>query len=320
MKIIGYDEIKKNISFKDLFEPVRQAFIDFSTGKLIAAPVNLLHFEDMSDVHIKMAALKDYPYFSIKVVSMFHRNREKNISIHGGTIFLFSAETGHLTAILKDEGLITDLRTATAGAIITDKVANQSADSVSIIGTGTQAFNQIVALKELRNLERIVIYGRNTDNAVVLKKNFQEHLFESKIKIAQTLEEAVKESQIIITTTSSTQPLVKAEWLSDQHITAVGADDTFKKEIEDRCFEKADRIFVDSLDLNKKYGEYSHVYLQNNKIEEKTKEFGHFFSEVGQDNRKQGLTIAKLVGLGVQDLAASIVVMDIYTTLIKNKQ
>ena len=111
-------------------------------------------------------------------------------------------------------------------------------------------------------------------------------------------------------------PLVKGDWLVDgQHITAMGADDLYKRELDSTCFEKAAAIYVDSIQLNKQYGEFSEALNQQPAIMDKTHEFGQLFSQVAPIPQKDEVTIAKLVGLGVQDLAAATVVMSKYFSL-----
>lgn len=313
MIIIELDEIERLVSLKDLFEPVRQSFIDYSSGKVIASPVNLLHFDNHADAHIKIAAMKGYDYFTIKVATMFPDNSTKNLPVNNGAIFIFDANTGAFTATLIDKGYLTDLRTAVAGATITHEVAKKNADTVSVIGTGFQAFYQIVALQELRPIQKLTVYGRNLSNVALLKNKIENAIPNIQIKVSSTIEESVKNSEIIITTTSSTTPIVKSNWLTyGQHITAMGADDTFKNELDIKCFEKANSIFIDSIELNKTYGEYKEAFARKPSIIDKTFEFGQFFSNDKNPKTENGLTIAKLVGLGVQDLATATVVMNKY--------
>lgn len=306
-------EIEKLVSLKDLFEPVRQSFIDYSSGKVIASPVNLLHFSNNADAHIKIAAIEGYDYFTIKVATMFPKNNMKNVPINNGAIFIFDADTGAFIATLIDKGYLTDLRTAVAGATITHEVAKKEAETVSVIGTGFQAFYQIVALQALRPIQKLTIYGRNLTHVAELKNKIKKAIPYILIEVASTIEEAVKNSEIIITTTSSTTPIIQSNWLTyAQHITAIGADDTYKKELDIQCFEDAKSIYIDSMELNKKYGEYKEAFAQNPSIINKTFEFGQFFSSDKSPNIESGLTIAKLVGLGVQDLAAATIVMNKY--------
>ena len=308
---ITYEQITKVLKVEDLFEPLKAAFIAYNSPNLIGIPVNLLHFPNGGDTHIKIAALANYDYFSMKVVSMFPENKKRDLSPYSGAIFLFDATTGFPAAILNDKGIITDLRTAAAGAIITDFVADKTAKSVAVIGTGLQAFHQIVALSKLRTIETLTIYGRNLEKAETLKDKFEKAKVAIDIKITGDAEKAVKNSKIIIATTSSKTPLVKGEWLQKgQHITAVGADDIYKNEIDSNCFERADNIFIDSIELNRKYGEFSHAVKSSPNLIDKTIEFGNAFHDETLSNNQHKITVAKLVGVGIQDLAASVVIMN----------
>jgi len=308
---ISYQQVKELLHLEDLFEPVKQAFIASNSPDLIGIPVNLLHFPNGADTHIKIAALKGYNYFSIKVVSMFPENVKQNLSPYSGVIFLFDSTTGFPAATINDKGLITDLRTAAAGAIITDFLAAETAKSVAVIGTGLQAYYQIVALAKLREIDQLIIYGRNSNKSLALKEKLTKSNFNFHISTVNKVEEAVKNSEIIITTTSSKTPLVKGKWLrKGQHITAMGADDVYKNEIDSNCFERADKIFIDNLKLNTKYGEYSHALKISPVLIDKTINFGKAFQNKVFSNNQNKITVAKLVGVGVQDLAASIVIMN----------
>ena len=308
---ITYERINDLLRIEDLFEPVKQAFIDYNPSSLIGIPVSLLHFPNNADTHIKTAAIKGYDYFSIKVVSMFPENAKQNLSPFSGAIFLFDAKTGFPTAILNDKGIITDLRTAAAGAVITDFVASKSSNSVAVIGTGTQAYHQVFALAKLRRINTLAIYGRSKEKALSLKEKLAHSYPDLKVDVVDSIEKAVKESEIIITTTSSKIPLIKGKWLQKgQHITAVGSDDIYKNEIDSDCFHVADTIFIDSLELNKQYGEYAHAIKSSPDLIDKTIEFGAAFQNKAFENSEKKITIAKLVGVGIQDLAASIVVIN----------
>ncbi|SEB87140.1 ornithine cyclodeaminase [Tenacibaculum sp. MAR_2009_124] len=308
---ITYEQIKELLKIEDLFEPVKRAFIDYNSSSLIGVPVSLLHFPNNADTHIKTAAIKGYDYFSIKVVSMFPDNAKQNLSPYSGAIFLFDGKTGFPAAILNDKGFITDLRTAAAGAIITDFVASKSSTSVAVIGTGIQAYYQVFALAKLRQINKLAIYGRSKEKALSLKKKLTHSYPGLNVNLVDSAENAVKESEIIITTTSSKRPLVKGKWLQKgQHVTAVGSDDVYKNEIDSDCFNFADNIFIDSFELNKKYGELSHAIESKPNLIDKTIEFGAAFQNKAFQNSENKITVAKLVGVGIQDLAASVVVMN----------
>ena len=311
MRQINYEQINNLLKIEDLYEPIKQVFIDYSSPALIGVPVSLLHFPNNADTHIKTAAIKGYEYFSIKVVSMFPNNVKEKLSPYSGAIFLFDAQTGFPTAVLNDKGIITDYRTAATGAVITDFAASTSANTLAVIGTGIQAYYQVVALAKRRQISNLIIYGRNKEKAFLLKEKLAITFPSLTIRITNSAEKAVKESEIIITTTSSKKPIVMGKWLQKgQHITAVGSDDIFKNEIDSDCFNLADSIFIDSLELNKKYGEFSHALKSTPNIIDKTVEFGTAFQNTILANSKNKITVAKLVGVGIQDLATSTVIMN----------
>ncbi len=308
---LGFDEINQVISVEDLFEPVKQSFIDYSSEKLIAAPIELFHFSNGGDAHIKMAAINGYDYFSVKVATMFPGNLQNGIPAANGAIFLFNALTGEPTAILRDKRLLTDLRTAAAGAVATDFFSHPAADTLTVIGTGKQAYFQCMALSKLRKLSKIIIYGRNNGHAAQLKEKMERDMPGIQIFCGEQAESAVRASDMIITTTSAKEPIIKGSWLrKGQHVTAIGADDAFKKEIDEDCFTMADHIYVDSLELNTNCGEYAGALAKNPYLQQKTTELGVAFRNNERLSGPGTITLVKLVGLGVQDLAACSVVLN----------
>ena len=307
---ISYEQLKKSLRLEDLFEPIKQAFIAYNSSKVIGIPVSLLHFPNNADTHIKTAAMKGYDYFSVKVVSMFPENTKLSLTPASGAIFLFDAHTGFPSAIINDKGFITDLRTAVAGALITDCIAPKSATTVTVIGTGIQAFYQVLALTKKRAITQLTIYGRNHEKALLLKEKIRASIPNLKVAVVSSIEASVKSSQIIITTTSSKTALLKGKWfVKGQHITAIGADDVYKNEIDQDCFNDADQIYVDSLELNKRYGEYALAIKNNPHILNKTIEFGDVF-QTKNFNSENKMTVSKLVGVGIQDLAVSCKVLN----------
>ena len=309
MKIINFEEIANAIKVEDLFEPIKQAFIDYSSPKLVGIPVSLLHFADNADAHIKIAAINGYAYFSVKVATMFPTNAAKNLPVNNGAIFLFDAKTGELKTTLNDKGLLTDMRTAATGALITDFLAPKNTNTVAIIGTGYQALSQVEALSKLRDNFSVQVYGRDLIKCEALIKKLKNLCPHLNFKLAKTAEEAVKNCEIIITTTSSTEPIINGEWLQKgQHITALGADDTFKNELNQNVFDIADHIYLDSLELNYKYGEYSTAIASKPNLIDKTTEFGKAFQDLMYVADTNKITVAKLVGVGIQDLATATLV------------
>ena len=102
----------------DLMAEIEAGFVAYSRGESVVPPVGELLFEDPpGEVHIKYGYITGDNYYVIKVASGFAANRDLGIPTSNGLMLLFSQQTGELVAVLHDEGILTDIRTAVAGAI-----------------------------------------------------------------------------------------------------------------------------------------------------------------------------------------------------------
>jgi ornithine cyclodeaminase/alanine dehydrogenase-like protein (mu-crystallin family) len=123
----------------------------------------------------------------------------------------------------------------------------------------------------------------------------------------------VEAVEVLGTVTAAREPIVYGEWLRPgQHITAVGANDETKCELDACCLKRANRLIVDSLDLARGHGEV-HRWLKQGAltIEDFHGELGDVLAGSVPGRRStEEITIAKFVGIGVQDLAAAEVSID----------
>jgi ornithine cyclodeaminase len=299
MKIYSLNQIKEAVKLEQLLQPTREAFVQFSKGEAQSS-IGVLSPATKTDVHIKAAVLKGHPYFVVKIANWSAMKQARGENPSSGFVAVFDAESGESVALLQDEGYLSDLRTAAAGAVATDTLAPRKITSAGIVGTGLQASMQAKALTLVRSPEILYIWGRDNSKARQLAGRLQSEL---NLQVsAVELDYLATQSEVIITATSSREPLLKAEWLNHQHITAVGADDTHKQELDSAVLQKATTLVVDSREANHKYGEVYQAQQQG--ISLNLLELGEVLANKNFQ-RPKGLSVAKLVGLGVQDLAAA---------------
>jgi ornithine cyclodeaminase/alanine dehydrogenase-like protein (mu-crystallin family) len=310
MKIITADQVRNNLKLEDLIEPMQNAFKAFSRGDSSDA-IGFLR-PNGGEVHIKSGFMQGSRVFAVKVSAGFPDNATRGLPIWDGAVMAFDASTGALVAVVQDGGLLTDWRTAVAGSVASKALARGDAKTLGVIGTGIQGFWQPLAHHKLLEFERLLIWGRNADNAKALQSKLELQLPEVKIEVLHDLASLVRESEIIITATASLEPLIRSEWLQPgTHITAVGADDETKRELEMAVLERADVIVVDSRTVNQKYGDVARA-LQSGRLKVSDLiELGTLLENpnLGRSSSSQ-ITVSKLVGLGVQDLAAVEVVLE----------
>jgi ornithine cyclodeaminase len=310
MKIITADQVRAKLQLSDLIEPMRNAFKAFSRGDSSDA-IGFLR-PNGGEVHIKSGFMAGSKVFAVKVSAGFQENIARGLPVWDGAVMAFDASSGAPVAIVRDGGLLTDWRTAVAGAVASYALARGDAKTLGIIGTGIQGLWQPLAHKTVIDFERLQIWGRNPDKAQAIRLQLEPQLPGVQIEVTGDLERLVRTSEIIVTATGSTEPLIRSEWLQPgTHITAVGADDDRKRELELSVLEKADVIVVDSLLVNQKYGDIAQALKSGTLQASSLIELGTLLKNpsLGRSSSSQ-ITVAKLVGLGVQDLAAVEVVLE----------
>lgn len=298
MHIYNREQIENAIDMAHLMAEIEQGLILYSKKKTLTAPSSFLHFTmPPGDVHIKSGAIIDEPFFVIKIASGFYDNPKLKLPSSNGLVLLFSQKTGVLKAVLLDEGRLTDLRTGLAGAIAAKYLANHPITKIGIIGTGTQAKEQLLALQHVTECRDVLVWGRNPIKAVAFAQQVGLSFFD--ISVADNLEDVVQSCPLIITATASTEPLIFGSQLRPgTHITAVGADGYGKQELDGSVMDRADLIIVDSLSQCLEYGDLAHA----KGIKDKSIiELGAFIEEP-RARAKTSITVADLTGVAVEDL------------------
>ena len=306
-RIFSLPEIRQAIDIPSLIEGIEQGLILASQGKTVLAPVSMLNFEHPpGEVHIKSGNIVGDDRFVIKVASGFPENLNLRLSPSQGLMLLFSTKSGALETILLDEGYLTDLRTAIAGAICAKHFAAKNISKIGIVGTGLQAAWQLDCLRHVIPCRNVMVWGRNQQRMAELCQN--PLLAEFHMQTTTDLSELCRSCNLIVTVTRSPTPLLYArDLLPGVHVTAVGADQPGKQEIAADAMEKADHIYVDSLDQCLKYGDLSHAKERISL--KKVQEIGAALQS--QSSRKpEAITIADLTGVAIEDVQIAKAVAD----------
>lgn len=307
--VLTLEEIKRFVDIPTLIRVIEDGFIYYSEGRTEVPPVGFLHVEEPpGDVHIKYGYINGDEYYVLKVASAFYNNAELNVPVNNGVILVFSSQTGGIEFILLDEGWLTDIRTAAAGAVAAKHLANRKIDTIGIVGTGVQARLQLELLRDVVDCDKCLVWGRDLTKAQQMidelkqKQSVQDWGID--IKVTDDLDILVSQSQLIVTTTPARSPLIRADKVQKgTHITAMGSDDLGKQELASELLARADRIVADSVSQCVDHGE-CYAAIQDNQINESAiLELGDVikFPEKGRTHEDQ-ITIADLTGVAVQDI------------------
>ena len=181
--------------------------------------------------------------FGLKAICVFPENPAKGKDAHQGAVMLFSRETGELLALM-NASEITAIRTAAVSAVATRLLAREDAQQLGIIGAGVQARTHLAALAAVRPVRRARVACRNIEHAEQLAREMQSK-FSFPIEPVRTNQEAVCEADVIVTATSSLEPVIDRDWISPgAHVNAIGTHSPNSREIDSATMAAA-RIFVD---------------------------------------------------------------------------
>ena len=310
--IIKLEDIKSIVEKIDVVAAMKEGFIQYSNGNTVVPPVGELLFEDPpGDTHIKYGYIKNEDFYVIKIASGFYNNSKLGIPSSQGMMLVFNQKTGQTEAILLDEGYLTDIRTAAAGALAARYFAPKNIKAIGIIGTGIQARLQLEFLLKNKPCDTIWIWGRQQNNAEKLKEKFSNNL---NINIASTPKEVAANCNLIVTTTPSHKALLKAEDIkAGTHITAVGSDTSDKQELESELLKRADILVADSLPQSKSRGEIYRATKDAVITAKNVIELGVALQDISlQRVNDQQITIVDLTGVAVQDIMISTAVLEGY--------
>ena len=285
---------------------VEEAFAILASGGVVMPPILSMAIEEQNgEVDVKTAYVPGLEGFAIKVSPGFFDNPKLGLPSLNGMMMLLSSNTGLVKALLLDNGYLTDVRTAAAGAVAAKALAPEAVTTAGVIGTGLQAELQIRALKLVRDFKELAVWGRDRGKAETYAARMEEVLG-LPVKVMDSVKEVVAASQVVVTTTPSREPLISADMLHEGlHITAMGSDADHKNELAPDVLAKADLYACDRQSQCAALGELRAAIVAG------AIEADRIFPELGEIliGRKDGrtsekdITVCDLTGTGIQDTA-----------------
>ena len=305
MEILDKEKIVQRfyaVSKEEQVEAIAKAFVSYSDGSANIPPVGHLKMDTPpGDVHIKYGAIKGNSNYVIKIASGFYKNPSLGLPSSNGMMLAFNSNTGQPNSILLDEGFLTDVRTGLAGAVCAKYVGPKTVTQIGIVGTGIQSRYQLRCLKAVTNCINVKVWGRDSKKTLAYKTEMETEGYS--VEIARELGDLVKTCNLIVTTTPTTEPLIRGEWiLPGTHITAVGSDTPGKRELEKGVLEKADHIIADSVSQCTTQGELQYEAYSN------VIELGDWIANK-RARKESDITVCDLTGVAVQDIVIANMVL-----------
>jgi len=309
MLILNEPEIRRLVDAGAARTAIEGAFRALHRGEATLPGVISVPFRGPDGVaHIKAGHLHADAVWTVKVSGDFDPGDGRPIT-HSGLMLVSSAIDGTLLGVLADNGFLTELRTGAAGAVAADLLARPDASTAAIIGAGSQARHQLEALLEVRGIDDVRVSSRSPERTQVFVDEIA--ALGLSVRRCDSIEQAVRGAEIVITTTPSTVPLVRAEWLAPgAHVTAVGSDEPTKQELDAEVLARAGVIAVDDRRQTAAFGELHHAIGRGLRTAEDVVTLGELLEgEAAGRTSSEEITVADLTGVGVQDAAIAALVM-----------
>lgn len=249
------------------------------------------------------------PVMAVKTISVFNQNRTRGLESHQGGVLLFDGEDGRLLAIV-DAAAITAIRTAAVTALATDLLAREEASSLALLGSGTQAYLHLAALREVRPIRSVKVWSPTPAHREQLAA--QAIIIGIEGEAVSDPQRAVADADIVTTVTPARLPILRGEWLRPgSHVNAVGSSIPGFRELDATVVARS-RVFVDWREAALR--EADDIRLP---IEDGVVRGSHVQGDLtdlvrsGAPSRNDAeTTLFKSVGLALEDAYAALAVLD----------
>lgn len=308
MIVLTQDDVERLLPLDACIDVMAGALGALARGESMAPLRTVIRMPNGADVFALMPAyVGGPPAIGAKVITVFHGNHGTDLDSHQGAVLLFNAANGALEAIL-DATAITSIRTAAVSALATRLLAGEDADALAILGSGVQARMHLEAIMLVRPIRRVRIWSRYRANAERLGLSWRDRAAAPEVVVVDSAEDAVRGASIVCATTSSSEPVLRGDWLADgAHVNAIGACTPRARELDTSAVKRA-RLFVDS-----RVSALSEAGDIMTPIQEEAITADHIVAEIGEVAAglrfgRRGaaeITLFKSLGLAVEDIAAA---------------
>ena len=307
MLFLNGEEVFKSVKLKEVVNAIEKSMKLYEMGKF-KMPTRM-HMDYDDNTFLAMPCYAE-ERVGTKLLTLTPKNKEKDLPVIQGCFTLNDSKNGELLAFIEGSSL-TALRTGAVGGVGIKHMTPENVDSVGIIGAGVQGLHQALYASEVRDIEDVYVF--DIDQAQI--KDFKDKLSDKKsnIKIhsSKSSEHLLKESDIVITTTTANEPVLpdNEDLLKGKHFVGIGSYKPEMREFPEALFKVLDDIFIDTEDALKESGDLIYPLEKGWINEKQIHTMGKLLNgKIKIDKEKT--TFFKSVGMALFDLMASSLVYE----------
>ena len=300
MRILSGTDILSVVDVAALIDPIAVAMRRVSEGRADLPLRSVIDLGGGNRFGIMPGSMQDPPGYGAKLISLFPGNPRHGRSSHTGVYVLFDPATGRPTACL-DAAVLTALRTPAASAVATQALARPDAATLALIGCGEQAAHHIAAMRAVRPIRRVLVWGRNAERATAFARAHD-------AEFLPDIAAACAEANIVCTTTNPTSPLITPEMLCPgMHLNAIGASLPLHQEIAPECLPRVHLVADYKPSLEAQAGEVVEARRRGLiAADHPIAEIGEVLNGTAPGRRDNAeITLYRSLGIAAQDIAAA---------------
>jgi ornithine cyclodeaminase/alanine dehydrogenase-like protein (mu-crystallin family) len=292
-------DVKSVLTMPLALECVQNSFQRLADGSALLHSRQRLHLPSKSYLHYMAAADGTSGYMGLKIYSSSREGLRFLIT-------LFSVESGDLLALIEAD-FLGQMRTGAASALATRFLAREDARTLGIVGTGLQARTQLHAIAQVRKLTEVRAFSRESAKREIFAREMTEAL-NIAVWAAESAEAAVRGADIIVTSTTSTNPVVEGRWLkAGVHINAIGANFPQKRELDAEAVKRCNVMVVDSREQSKlEAGDIIQVFGEDAQRWADVRELADIVAgKVSGRRNASEITLFKSNGIAIEDIVVA---------------
>lgn len=311
MLLLSDRDVERLLTMREAMDAVEKAFGEYAKGAVLMPPRSTMMLSKFSgSVSLMPSYLGETGSLATKIISIYPRNPERGLPTTVAWVVVNDPETGMMEALM-EATYLTAVRTGAVTGVAARYLARKDSRVAAVIGCGAQGRTQAWAVSEAFDLNTIKVF----DLSLERMRRFAEEMgprLGVDVVLTESAEVAVKDADIVVTATTSKEPVIRRGWLGDEaHVSAVGSFYPDNRELDTETVKGA-KVVVDSREACLEEAGDLIIPLREGAITE-----DHIYAELGElvlgkkrgRAEGDGLTVFKSVGLAIQDSAVSSLVL-----------
>ena len=299
-------DVRNLLLFSKAVDLAREAYVKLANGEAVNPQRVLLTVPGGASLFFMPAHVSGQRTVSIKIARVNSDNSARSLPTVMSDILVYDSRSGVLLAEIPGESL-TAIRTAASSAVATDVLARRDVKSLGLLGTGRQAEAHVPAIQQVRDISRVVVYSRDKGRREAFARQISRD-YEVETLPADSPEQVVKQSDLIVSATTSHTPLFKGELVKKgTQVNAIGAAEPDAREVDTELVKRSILVVDSRAQALSTYGD---IMIP---IREKVIEETHILAELGELLVKKrsisrdlnAITLFKSGGLAVLDAVAA---------------